>query len=98
MLRGRYFFKISTSKSATRIVTDILKTEDFDFIEFEMDSLHDDEDGISSSDLFQEPEGYYQNERPPTFTEYTLLSGETLRLRLVGHNPLWVPLFSLDRS
>ena len=51
----------------------------------------EDEYDISSSDLFQEPKGYFQDEKPPTFAEHTLLSGEVLRLRLVGHNPLWVP-------
>jgi nicotinamide N-methyltransferase len=40
--------------------------------------------------LFQEPEGYYQPEKPATTTTHTLKSGEILTLRLVGHNPLWV--------
>lgn len=44
----------------------------------------------SSSLLFQEPDDFYPPERPATFTQYTLLSGQTLNLRLVGHNPLWV--------
>ena len=48
-----------------------------------------DDDGVSCGDLFKEPEGYYQKEKPPTFEQYTLITGETLQLRLVGHNPLW---------
>ncbi|OAG08587.1 uncharacterized protein CC84DRAFT_1162506 [Paraphaeosphaeria sporulosa] len=40
-------------------------------------------------DLFQEPEGFYQPEKEPTFASHTLLSGKELNIRLVGHNPLW---------
>ena len=40
--------------------------------------------------IFEEPDGYLAPEKPPTFTEYTLLSGEVIKLRLVGQNPLWV--------
>ncbi|KAF2432793.1 hypothetical protein EJ08DRAFT_695192 [Tothia fuscella] len=40
-------------------------------------------------DLFKEPEGFYQPAASPTFATHTLLSGESLQLRLVGHNPLW---------
>ncbi|MCJ1234998.1 nicotinamide n-methyltransferase [Varicellaria rhodocarpa] len=40
-------------------------------------------------DLFQEPNDYYMPEKPVTYAAHTLLSGETMRLRLVGHNPLW---------
>lgn len=40
--------------------------------------------------LFREPEGYYEPPKPPTYAEHTLSSGEVLKLRLVGHNPLWV--------
>jgi len=40
--------------------------------------------------IFQEPDGYFQPEKPATFAEHTLLNGQTLRLRLVGFNPLWV--------
>ncbi len=42
------------------------------------------------TDLFQEPHGYFLREAPPHYVEHTLLSGETLHLRLVGSNPLWV--------
>ncbi|KAK0515533.1 hypothetical protein JMJ35_001567 [Cladonia borealis] len=47
----------------------------------------DDEDLTNS--MFQEPTGYFKPEQPAKYTSYTLLSGQTLRLRLVGHNPLW---------
>ena len=40
--------------------------------------------------IFQEPDGYFQPEKPATYAEHTLLNGQTLRLRLVGFNPLWV--------
>lgn len=40
--------------------------------------------------IFEEPEGFYEAEKEPTFVEYTLQSGLKLNLRLVGHNPLWV--------
>ena len=45
---------------------------------------------IGDINIFEEPDGYLPPEKPPTFTEHTLLSGEVIRLRLVGHNPLWV--------
>lgn len=41
-------------------------------------------------DLFQEPNDYYQKEKPPTQVQHQTLNGETLTLRLVGQNPLWV--------
>lgn len=47
----------------------------------------DSEDGL---DLFQEPEGYFEPEKEPTFVSHKLLDGRELNLRLVGHNPLWV--------
>ncbi|KAL8919294.1 MAG: hypothetical protein Q9208_006859 [Pyrenodesmia sp. 3 TL-2023] len=47
-----------------------------------------DEDLIDSS-IFQEPSDYYPPPKPATFESRTLQTGETLRLRLVGHNPLW---------
>ncbi|KAA6407606.1 MAG: hypothetical protein FRX48_08444 [Lasallia pustulata] len=47
------------------------------------------DDDLIDTALFQEPEGYFQPEKPATYTSHTLLSGQTLRLRLVGHNPLW---------
>lgn len=41
-------------------------------------------------DLFQEPHDYFPPKAPSHYVEHTLLSGETLHLRLVGSNPLWV--------
>ncbi|KAF4313247.1 nicotinamide n-methyltransferase [Botryosphaeria dothidea] len=46
----------------------------------------DDEGGL---DLFQEPEGFYEPEKPPTYATHKMLSGEEIRVRLVGFNPLW---------
>ncbi|KER00639.1 hypothetical protein AUEXF2481DRAFT_551 [Aureobasidium subglaciale EXF-2481] len=39
--------------------------------------------------IFEEPEGFYEAEKQPSFVEYTLPSGLKLNLRLVGHNALW---------
>ncbi len=50
----------------------------------------DSENSAGQGDLFNEPDGYYQPEKPATFVEHTLQSGQQLHLRLVGHNPLWV--------
>jgi len=55
-----------------------------------MNGMDSDEDDPLGNNMFQEPQGYREAERPATYAEHTLLSGETLRLRLVGHNPLWV--------
>lgn len=51
----------------------------------------DEDDGKLDGDMFREPDDYFEPEKPATYTEHTLLSGQKLRLRLVGHNPLWVP-------
>ena len=48
------------------------------------------DDEVVPTDFFQEPNDYYQPKAPPRFVDYTLLSGKTLHLRLVGSNPLWV--------
>lgn len=48
------------------------------------------DDDVASLDIFQEPEGFYQPEKPATFTTYTLKTGQAIELRLVGHSPLWV--------
>ncbi|TIA49918.1 hypothetical protein D6C77_09411 [Aureobasidium pullulans] len=39
--------------------------------------------------IFEEPEGFYEAEKEPSFVDYTLQGGSKLTLRLVGHNPLW---------
>lgn len=50
--------------------------------------MSSDEDDNLNNAMFQEPDDYFQPEEPYTHTDYTLLSGQKLRLRLVGHNPL----------
>ena len=40
-------------------------------------------------DMFTEPADYYPPSPKPTIETHTLLSGKTLTLHLVGHNPLW---------
>jgi nicotinamide N-methyltransferase len=51
-----------------------------------MDDL-DNESG--ALDLFTEPADYYPPSPTPTTETHTLLSGRTITVRLVGHNPLW---------
>ena len=53
-------------------------------------SVSGDEEDLADTALFQEPEGYYEPEKQPSFVNYTLPSVGKLRLRLVGHSPLWV--------
>lgn len=48
--------------------------------------------------IFQEPPGYFKAEAPGSYEEFTLLSGQALRLRLVGHNPLWVALYIILKA
>jgi nicotinamide N-methyltransferase len=43
-----------------------------------------------SGNLFEDPEGYYPEDEPPTFAEHRMLSGQTVRVRLVGSHPLYV--------
>jgi nicotinamide N-methyltransferase len=43
-----------------------------------------------SGNLFEDPEGYYPEDEPPTFAEHHMLSGQTVRVRLVGSHPLYV--------
>ena len=52
--------------------------------------MSSDGDDVLEPSLFQEPDDFYPTEKPATFSQHTLLSGQTLNLRLVGHNPLWV--------
>lgn len=47
-------------------------------------------DNEGDLDIFQEPRDYYPPEKEPTYAQYTLLNGQHINLRLVGHNPLWV--------
>ncbi|KAI4201461.1 MAG: hypothetical protein LQ350_003220 [Teloschistes chrysophthalmus] len=53
-----------------------------------MCSQEENEDLIDSA-IFVEPSDYYPPPKPATFESRTLPTGETLQLRLVGHNPLW---------
>ncbi|KAH7132655.1 putative methyltransferase-domain-containing protein [Dendryphion nanum] len=46
----------------------------------------DQEDDVN---IFQEPDDFFQPEKQPTCQAHKLLSGHTLTIRLVGHNPLW---------
>ena len=57
--------------------------------------MSSDDDEILDTTIFQEPNDYFQPEKPCTYTDYILLSGEKLHMRLVGHNPLWVPTYEL---
>ena len=58
-------------------------------------STYDDmSDSEGELGIFEEPEGFYEAEKEPTFVDYTLQSGLKLNLRLVGHNPLWVSLLT----
>ncbi|CRG86125.1 Putative nicotinamide N-methyltransferase [Talaromyces islandicus] len=40
-------------------------------------------------DLFKAPDGFYPEEKQPTFAEHRMLSGDTVRVRLVGSHPLY---------
>lgn len=53
-------------------------------------SNHNMSDSEGELGIFDEPEGFYEAEKEPSFVDYTLQSGLKLNLRLVGHNPLWV--------
>lgn len=50
----------------------------------------DEEDVQGFGDFFQEPEGFRPPEKPATFAEHQMRSGQTLKLRLVGSHPLYV--------
>lgn len=58
-------------------------------------STHDMSDSEGELGIFEEPEGFYEPEKEPSFVDYTLQNGLKLNLRLVGHNPLWVSLHCL---
>ncbi|KAI9694698.1 MAG: nicotinamide n-methyltransferase [Bathelium mastoideum] len=48
--------------------------------------MSEDDFGI---DMFKEPDGFYEAEKPHTTETHTMISGKALTLRLVGHSPLW---------
>lgn len=51
-----------------------------------------DSDSEGDGDLFREPEDYYQPEKQPTVVQHRTISGQNLKLRLIGSSPLWVGL------
>ena len=58
-----------------------------------MTSLAADSDDIEQDDyanIFEDPAGFYEPEKEPTFVSYETLTGQVLSLRLIGHSPLWV--------
>lgn len=55
--------------------------------------MADTEDHYDAGDMFNDPEGFYQPEPEPTFAEHPMLSGQTVRVRLVGSHPLYVRIF-----
>lgn len=48
------------------------------------------EDDFDTGNMFQDPDGFYPQEEQPTFAEHQMLSGQTVRVRLVGSHPLYV--------
>ncbi|KAI9934366.1 hypothetical protein ASPWEDRAFT_38074 [Aspergillus wentii DTO 134E9] len=46
-------------------------------------------DNLDAGDFFKDPEGFYPPEKEPTFAEHHMLSGQTVRVRLVGSHPLY---------
>ncbi|KAL4954316.1 hypothetical protein BDW69DRAFT_163321 [Aspergillus filifer] len=46
-------------------------------------------DDYDTGDMFQDPEGFYPPEKEPTFAEHRMLSGDVVRVRLVGSHPLY---------
>ena len=56
------------------------------------------DDYILDTAIFQEPPGYFKAEAPESYEEYALVSGQALRLRLVGQSPLWVALYIILKA
>ncbi|KAM0719568.1 hypothetical protein Q7P37_003698 [Cladosporium fusiforme] len=54
-----------------------------------MPDNHDSSDDEGELGIFAEPADYYQPEKEPTFAQHEMQDGRELRLRMVGHNPLW---------
>ncbi|PLB40674.1 putative nicotinamide N-methyltransferase Nnt1 [Aspergillus candidus] len=46
-------------------------------------------DPLDTGDLFQEPDGFYEPEKEASYAEHRMLSGQTVRVRLVGSHPLY---------
>lgn len=47
----------------------------------------------SEIDIFKEPDGYREAEKPHTHQSFTSRHGKSITVRLVGQNPLWVRIF-----
>lgn len=58
---------------------------------------HDD-DSDGSIGIFEEPVDFYEPEKKPTEVEHRMQNGQTLKLRLVGHSPLWVGNYLVSRK
>ena len=56
------------------------------------------EEDFSTGNLFQDPEGFYPDEPPPSFAEHQMLSGKMVRVRLVGSHPLYVCLHRMQET
>jgi len=54
-----------------------------------MSNTNDPDSDSETLDLFADPPDYYPPSPTATTETHTLLSGRTLSLSLVGHNPLW---------
>jgi nicotinamide N-methyltransferase len=48
-----------------------------------------DSEDEGSHNLFEDPPDFYPPSPKPTTESHTMISGQQLSLRLVGHNPLW---------
>ncbi|KAL4974035.1 hypothetical protein BDW66DRAFT_92574 [Aspergillus desertorum] len=46
-------------------------------------------DDYDTGDMFKDPDGFYPPEKEPTFAEHKMLSGQIIRVRLVGSHPLY---------
>ncbi|KAL2867301.1 putative nicotinamide N-methyltransferase Nnt1 [Aspergillus lucknowensis] len=46
-------------------------------------------DDFDAGDMFKDPDGFYPPEKEPTFAEHQMLSGDIVRVRLVGSHPLY---------
>ncbi|KAJ5106055.1 hypothetical protein NUU61_003402 [Penicillium alfredii] len=44
---------------------------------------------VETGDLFKDPEGFYPEDKPPTFADHRMRSGQIVRVRLVGSHPLY---------
>ncbi|GAQ04076.1 protein N-methyltransferase NNT1 [Aspergillus lentulus] len=51
--------------------------------------MANEEDFVGLGDTFKDPEGFYPPEKEPTFAEHQMLTGQTVRVRLVGSHPLY---------